>query len=88
MNMSNLNSRCCNQCSPIRKWLIERKLRKLKLDDNQREKLDTLIDSASLANKDHINAKNEVQESITAMITEDGFNLDSAVDRCYRYLTL
>lgn len=80
MNTSNLNARCCSIRSPIRKWLIGRKLRKLKLDDSQIAKLDSLFASASSASKNHDNAKYGVQKSISVMLAEEGFNRKKAVE--------
>ena len=66
--------------NPIAKWLINRKLRKLKLDDVQKEKLDALFDVASSAYKDHKIEKNEVQEQMTTMLAADGFDRDRTAE--------
>ncbi|MGB5766640.1 MAG: hypothetical protein WBM38_07895, partial [Arenicellales bacterium] len=60
--MNSIHTHYGRKQNPIAKWLINRKLRKLKLDDVQKEKLDALFDVASSAYKDHKIEKNEVQE--------------------------
>ena len=80
MNMNSFNSHCGTKRNSIAKWLINRRLRKLKLDDKQKEKLDALFATTGSAIKDHRIVKNEVQEHFTAMMAEDGFDRDKAAE--------
>jgi Spy/CpxP family protein refolding chaperone len=80
MNTGNLNSHCCSKRSPIRKWLIGRRLRKLKLDNSQIEKLDELFANARSASNGHVIANSELQQHISAIMAEDGFNREKAVE--------
>jgi Spy/CpxP family protein refolding chaperone len=65
------------RCSPLHRWLIERRLRKLKLDNNQAEKLDILYTcTTSVDNKPH----SVIQECITAMMADDSFNREQVQD--------
>ncbi len=80
MNMNSFNSHCGKKRNSIAKWLINRKLRKLKLDDQQKEKLDTLFATAGSAIKNHKIVKNEVQERFAEMMVADGFDHDKATE--------
>ena len=80
MNTNNINTDSGKTCNSIGKWLINRKLKKLKLDEAQKEKVDSLFDIASSARRDHAIAKNEVQEGFTAMMAEQGYDREKAVE--------
>jgi len=80
MNMNNVNTDNGKACNSIGKWLINRKLRKLKLDDAQKEKVDALFTIANSARKDHAVAKNEVQDRFTTMMTEQGYDREKALE--------
>jgi len=80
MNMNSFNSHCGRARNSIGKWLIDRKLRKLKLDDTQKEKLDALFATAGSAIKNHKIVKSEVQDRFTAMMAEGGLDRDKAAE--------
>ena len=80
MSTNNVNTDGGRTCNSIGKWLINRKLKKLKLDEAQKEKVDSLFDIASSARRDHAIAKNEVQEGFTAMMAEQGYDREKAVE--------
>jgi Spy/CpxP family protein refolding chaperone len=80
MNMNNLNTHSGKACHPIGKWLINRKLRKLKLDATQKEKVDALFAIASSARKDQAIEKSEVQEHFTTMMAEDGYDREKTAE--------
>ena len=80
MNTNNVNTDGGRTCNSIGKWLINRKLRKLKLDDTQKEKVDALFDIASSARKDHAIVKSEVQEDFTTMMADEGYDREKAVE--------
>jgi len=78
--MMSIHTHYSRKQNPIAKWLINRKLRKLKLDDVQKEKLDALFDVTSSAYKDHKIEKNEVQEQMTTMLAAEGFDRDRTAE--------
>ena len=78
MNTGTTNTRCCNRPNPIRKWLIGRKLRKLKLRDNQLEQLDALIASTRSTGWACGYDSSKVQRSLIALMTEQDFDHDKA----------
>jgi|GEM_PF-1558545 len=80
MNMNSINSHCGKKRNSIAKWLIHRRLRKLKLDEQQKEKLDALFATAGSAIKNHKIVKNGVQESFTAMMAEGELDRDKAAE--------
>ena len=80
MSTNNVNTDGGKTCNSIGKWLINRKLKKLKLDEAQKGKVDTFFDIASSARRDHAIAKNEVQEGLTAMMAEQGYDREKAVE--------
>lgn len=80
MSTNKVNTDGGRTCNSIGKWLINRKLKKLKLDEAQKEKLDTLFDLASLARRDHVIAKNEVEEGFTSMMAEQGYDREKAME--------
>lgn len=80
MNTNKDNTHSGRTCNSFGKWLINRKLRKLKLDDAQKEKVDTLFTIASSARKDHAVTKSEVQDRFTTMMTEQGYDREKAVE--------
>jgi Spy/CpxP family protein refolding chaperone len=80
MNMNSFNTHSDSACNPIGKWLINRKLRKLKLDASQKEKLDALFAIASSARKDHAIVKSEAQERFTTMMTDEGYDVEKAAE--------
>jgi len=80
MNTNNVITDGGRTCNSIGKWLINRKLRKLKLDEAQKEKVDALFDIASSARRDHVIAKNEVEEGFTTMMAEQGYDREKAVE--------
>ena len=80
MNTNNVNTHSGRTCNSFGKWLINRKLRKLKLDDAQKEKVDALFTIASSARKDHAATKSEVQDRFTTMMTEQGYDREKAVE--------
>ena len=80
MSTNNVNTDGGRTCNSIGKWLINRKLKKLKLDEAKKEKVDSLFDIASSARRDHAIAKNEVQEGFTAMMAEQGYDREKAVE--------
>ena len=80
MNTNNINTHSGRKCNPIGKWLINRKLRKLKLDDAQKEKVDALFAIARSARKDHAVVKNEVQERLTTMMAEEGYDREKTAE--------
>lgn len=80
MNTNKQNARSCGQYSPLRKWLIGRKLRKLKLDDSQIEKLDALFANARPVRNNHPIANDRVQEYIIEIMAEKAFNREKAAE--------
>ena len=80
MNTTDSNTRCCRKRSPLRQWLIGRRLRKMKLDDGQVEKLDELFASARTADKESGIGKNELRACISAMITDQAFDREKAAE--------
>ena len=80
MNTNNINTHSGRKCNPIGKWLINRKLRKLKLDDTQKEQLETVLEIASSARNDRRFFKTEMQDHLPEMMTEEGFDRDRAVE--------
>ena len=80
MNTTQLRSRYCSERGSIRKWLIGRKLRKLKLDNSQIDKLDELFAGLRSATEASFVANIELQQHITELLTEDGFDHDKATN--------
>lgn len=80
MNTTHLRSRYCSEHGLIRKWLIGRKLRKLKLDNSQIDKLDELFAGLRSTTEACFVANIELQQHITELLTEDGFNHDKAAN--------
>ena len=80
MDTNNVNTHSGGPNNPIGKWLIKRKLRRLKLDAAQEEKVDTLFAIASSAHKDHVIVKSEVQDRFTEMMVENGYDREKAVE--------
>lgn len=78
--MISFNIHSGRACNPIGKWLINRKLRKLKLDASQKEMVDTLFAIASSARKDHAIARSKVQERFTTMMAEEGYDREKAAE--------
>ena len=81
MNTTDSNTHCCRKRRPLRQWLIGRKLRKMKLDDDQAEKLDALFASARTADKESGIGKNELRAYIGEMITDQAFDPERAAER-------
>ena len=80
MNTNNHDQHYCRARNPIGKWLINRKLRKLKLDDAQKDQLESVFELASSARKDRHMFKNEIQHRLSEMMTAEGFDRDRAVE--------
>ena len=80
MSTNNVNTDGGRTCHSIGKWLINRKLKKLKLDDAQKEKVDALFEIARSARKDHADVKNEVQHGLTTMMADQGYDREKAVE--------
>ena len=78
MNINSYNSHFGKACTPVGKWLINRKLRKLKLNDAQKEQLDTVLEIASSAHQEHQLFNTELQQRFTTMMTEDRYDRKKA----------
>lgn len=91
MNTRNMNKCRRDRGHPIRKWLIGRRLRKLGLDDRQKEQLDALFADACKAGGTPGYGRGEL---LRTMMTEQGFDQGRAealiretADRHVRYAT-
>ena len=80
MNTNKHDPHYCRARNPIGRWLINRKLRKLKLGDAQQEQLETVFELASSARNDRQMFNKEIQDRLSEMMTEDGFDRDRAVE--------
>jgi len=80
MNTSHSSSACCNRRKPVRRWLIRRRLRKLKLDHNQLEKVDDLIARAGSEGQHRSCFNRALQQHIRDVLTDDGFDRDRAFE--------
>ena len=80
MNMNNFSTHGGRACNPIGKWLLNRKLRKLRLDAMQKEKVDALFAIASAAHGDLAIVKSELEERFTMMMAEDGYDRERAAE--------
>ena len=80
MNTNNVNTQGGRTCNSFGKWLINRKLRKLKLDDAQKEKVDALFAIARSARKDHAVVKSEIQDRFTTMMADQGYDREKTVE--------
>ena len=79
MNTGRKNIRCCSRRSPLRRWLIGRKLRQLELEDQQQEQLDQLIENAHSLGSACSAERGTVRRSIAALISKEGFDSEKAV---------
>ena len=81
MSMMNANTHRCQRTSPLRKWLLARRVRKLQLDDNQMEQLDTLFARAWSVSRRNMTGGNELLDSIGKVLQEQAFDHDRVAER-------
>jgi Spy/CpxP family protein refolding chaperone len=78
--MNTTHTRCGRTRSRFGKWLINHKLRKLQLDDRQKQQLDTVFNIAHSAHRDKRMTRCAMQQRISDVMTEQGFDRDRAID--------
>ena len=80
MSIIESNTRCCSKRGPLRQWLIGRKLRRLKLDDTQREQLDGLFATASKLKQGKMTVQEELRDRISQMMVDPAFDRGSTAE--------
>ena len=78
--MNTTQTRCGRTRCRFGKWLINHKLRKLQLDDRQKQQLDTVFNIAHSAHRDKRMTRCAMQQRISDVMTEQGFDRDRAID--------
>ena len=78
--MNTTHTRCGRTRSRFGKWLINRKLHKLELNDAQKQQLDTVFDIAHSAYEDKRSSRHAMHQQISEVMTAQGFDRDRAID--------
>ena len=78
--MNTTHTRCGRTRSRVGKWLINRKLRKLELNEVQKQQLDTVFDIAHSAYEDKRSSRHAMHQQISEVTTAQGFDRDRAID--------
>ena len=81
MKTNDANTSCRRWHSPLHRWLLVRRLRKLQLDSTQLESLNALLAALPMTGRGQVTGGRELNACISAVMADQGFTREMAAEK-------